>query len=200
MSKPKFSYHDSVMIVFGILFVGLFLFTAGAEAQRHNYQEAVVDVLLGAFFLAIFGAVIAQKFSEFNSAVEAAVRDARYQEKLKAEKATGEMLAGLNKFMDAQIEEKHQHDMVEAIIKDIVGKGKPAAKHCAKIEKAIHDNLELFADVSYNKQGGFDIGLSKEPIEKPAPGRSAAHEAARKRGDASRAKANKKPVTTKKGK
>lgn len=189
---------NKVFIVFGVLFAGLQLFDAGLDAHKGFYNDSVFSVVSAAFWVFLIWIFV---HMEVERRIDSKLEKS-HKEHMKRMAETFDQIA---KITETAQEERHQHDMIEAIIKDVVGKGKPAAKHCAKIAKAIHDNLEIYADVSFNKQGGFDVGLSKQPIEKTAPakkaapGRSAAHAAAAKRGDAARAKANTKPVTKKKG-
>lgn len=188
----KVSWHTKVTVLFSILFIGFMVFTAGQSSAHHWYNQMTLNLLLGAFFAAIVGAIVADKYGEVGSRIEAARRD----EKQKASRVMGEMIEA----MRAATEEARKADMINAIIKDVT-KGKKAQKvHVAKIVKAIHDNLELFAEVSINAEGGFDVAFQDTPLEVPpkpkraAPGRSAAHDAAAKRGDAARAKIA-KPLT-----
>lgn len=68
--KPKFTWNDGVFIVFSVLFLVLFTFSAGFEASEGKPLESITDVLLGLFFFALFAAVLADKFGKFNHAVD----------------------------------------------------------------------------------------------------------------------------------
>lgn len=169
---------NRIFISFGVLFVMLQMFNAGQYMHDKKVTETVLNVVISLFWVFLVWLLVRLEI------------DRRVQEvHRKHEKATMDMLDGLNRFMDAQIKEKHNHDMVEAIIKNVVGKGKSSPKHCAKIAAAIFENLDLYAEVSYNKQGGFDVGLSKQPFKAPAPTKKAP----------AKKPTVKKPVTKKKG-
>lgn len=179
---------NKVFIGFGILFAGLQLFQAGEFMHDQKITETIMNVLLAIFWVFLVWILAA-----------AESRRSKDEMSLKALKAQAKLIDELTKFMDGAIEEKRNHDLIEAIIKDVVDKGKPSQKHVAKIVPAIYENTGLYAQVSVNKEGGFDVGLSKEPIVPAAPAkRSAARKpAAKKPAVAKAAPATKKPVTKK---
>lgn len=161
MTEPK---------IFNKAFVGLTLFLTlfytfnlGIDAAHSDGKEAVVDGVLAAFWLLSFGL-----FSLMNSRSEKLDRELA-QSRKNLDKAMDEALSGMHKMMDEAIEEKRNHEIINAIVEDVVGKSKPNQKHIAKIVPAIYENTGLYAEVTLGKDGRFAIGLSKTPIETPAP-------------------------------
>ena len=135
----------------------------GADLQANDGKEALVDGILLAFWIFTFGL-----FSLMNRA-EAKLDREMEQSRKDLDQAFGNFKRDMDKMLAEAEEERRNHEVIEAIIKDVVGKGKPNKKHVAKIVPAIYENTGLYAQVSVNKAGGFDVGLSKTPIETPAP-------------------------------
>lgn len=146
-------WFNRIFIGFGVLIASWSFFEAGLDAHKGFYNDSVGNVILAVFWIAILWIMIAS-----------VVRDRMFEVEEKEFKKTSKMLDELNRFMDKQLEEKHKEEMIEAIVKDVLGKSKPAAKFTAKIEKAIADNLNLFSKVTVNKQGGFDIVCQNTPF------------------------------------
>lgn len=87
-------------------------------------------------------------------------------------------------------------ELAHAIYKDVTNGGgrKPTAAEIARIEQAFHDQSDGMYLKCHVEADGMGMEISSDPIEH-VPGRSEAHEAARKRGNAARAKSDAKPLT-----
>lgn len=184
MSDTGKTTHSKINRWFMAMSVILFSYEAvmaGFNLGKHSYANAGFDGILAVFWLGFAAIMVMER-----------IADAKFEEMDRS----FEKLTGLLKTMaDKADDKKHAETMAELLVDctdEIVmanNKGKrraPTQTEVAAIEQLFHDKTgDHYAKLTVVK-GGVEAQISSEPID-VAPGRSEAHEAARKRGDAARA-------------
>lgn len=170
-----------LLAAMGVFITSYEFFFAGFNASHHWYQNMVFDLVLAGFWVGILFIMHLTRLSEVE--FDSLDREFNRFEKL---------IKGL---ADNEKDKKHAEEMAELLVDctdEIVmanNKGKrraPNATEVARIEQLFHDKTgDHYAKLTV-VEGGVEAEISSEPID-VAPGRSEAHEAARKRGDAARA-------------
>lgn len=205
------NHFDKLIVVFGVLFTIVTLVSVGADlgSKDTDITGVAIGFLTSFFWLGIVALTIWTRFASQKDKTEAARRDLEMvqrrndaamaeQNKVAVAPARPEMPAELKGFMEDVLlptikkakEHAHDHEMLEAVIADLGGYPLDEAK-AAEVEKAFHENTDRYVKIEFEPDmESFSCEFSDKPIEagEPVPGRSEAHEAARKRGDAARAK------------
>lgn len=180
-------HMNKLLGALGLFLVVYSLIIGGFDLGHHNYQEAVPNLVVAAFWI-LFLVIIAIE----------AVHDASFKAEMKFLEKTSAMLKGLAEAEEAKqakhealhAEIEHDIDLAGAIAQDIMKgeKREVTPEETARIEQAFHDQSDgKFLKIHNSSDEGMEMEISAEPFEQ-VPGRSDAHEAARVRGDEARAK------------
>lgn len=205
------NHFDKLIVVFGVLFTGVTLMSVGAKTVEKNPDVAniAIGLLTALFWLGIVALTLWSRFATLKDKLEAERRDNQ------ALRSNGQntvaaappmpgptMPPELKKVLDDIVspimddlkEMKHDHDMLQAIFDDMgYHDEKPADDKLPEIEAAFHENTDRYVRLTPDPEDGkIAVEFSDKPF---VPGRSDAHEAARLRGDASRAADATKPLT-----
>lgn len=192
------SFNKLFSFVAVVLF-GLELFTAGANFADNQVANGVVALVLAG----LWGGWLL---------IEWTSRGQTLKHYRKLTDRVDNIFDDLAKVVDTkQSEKKHAERIAEimrSVIDDVTNGNKVQKFHTAKIEKLFHEKVaDHWAKVQVVKPGELEVEIANHPFKAgsvkkkaTAPGRSARHDEAAKRGDAARTKLNKKVPAKKVGK
>lgn len=200
-----------LVIGFGVVFMLLITFSAGTDAvgKDADWFGVAIGIVTALFWVGIVGVTIWGEFKSLQNKLVARDRDIesmRHNKVAEAKVPEHPFPSELKELLDNLIEplaekakmDAYGREMVRAIIEDTGGYPLTEDRIPA-VEAAFHEQTDGYARVRLADEGKtLDLKFSGEPFTtEPAdvPGRTPAHEAARKRGDAARAAEATKPLT-----
>lgn len=181
-SKRSHRRFQTLFLVLAFVMFGFQMFLLGISVSDGKTENIVSNGILALFWaLAI---AIQWHSKKLDLEMENMTRDLERMEKL-AEFA--KELADL-----AEPKKSHQDELTEilmAIIDDVTGGNRPpTADEIPKVEAAFHESTDDHYVKLTLVEGGMEVEISRQPFD--VPGRSAAHDAARERGEKARTKIN----------
>lgn len=196
-SKKLISYLFQALAVVVILYSTFF---AGFDAAHHWYQSMVFQIIVAAFWVPILF------IWQINHRLD--VESDMLDEQIKHLEGFKEVLEELEAKREEELHTRDlAHEAVVCYMQITKGGGrKPTKSEMKKIAKLFHERNGHYLKMNSSTDEGGEFEIQDELTDEDhIPGRSAAHEAARKRGDAARAEVNnksarvKRPRASKKG-
>lgn len=147
-------WYNRVFIAFGVIFASLMFYSAGLDAHKGFWNDSVFSCVSAVFWIVVTAMMIRIEWDRR----EDVIRKNNLNNMDKVFKEIAEAT-------EAHQLEHYLHDMAEAVVRDVTKGKKPQKAHCAKIEKAFHENVEdHWLSVTLADHGGFNIEISNHPF------------------------------------
>ena len=206
------NHLDKLILGFGAVFALLIMFSAGAELGEKDtdWFRVAIGITTALFWVGIIAVTVWGRFRTLKDRIAAAERETEMVQrrndaaKMEARKAAEVEVpehgfpAELRQFLEETVMpdlkeaavHKARHDLVRELI-DKNGGFPLTEENIPTVEAKFHEITDGYTRIRLEDEGkSLDIQFSEKPFDDAdhVPGRSDAHEAARKRGDEARAK------------